>query len=104
MKKKRNDPNKKNKTARNSVLCGEALRGISLPETASIKYPCVQLLANRHAEVENYQSVLEIGDTAVRLITQVGILRIEGSDLMIRNAEALCVLIDGNIRSIVYEE
>lgn len=103
MSRKEHTIKKAERSAASARWGGEALRAAALPEAQSPNYPCITLLADRHLEVENHCGVLEIGCYAVRLKTAIGILRIEGNALEIRCAEKTCVLIDGCIRGVCYE-
>ncbi|MBR4434658.1 MAG: YabP/YqfC family sporulation protein [Clostridia bacterium] len=78
-------------------------RALDLPENAYTRQPCVHLCGDSRINIENHIGVLEVGETIIRLYTELGILRIEGMGLEIRGADGANVLIDGNIRALCYE-
>ena len=80
------------------------MRAMDLPEGTAPRFPCFRLLGDAHLEVENHKGVLEFGDSLVRLYTEIGILRVTGERLEIRNADRESVLIDGVIASVEYEK
>lgn len=83
---------------------GEVMRGLSLPETTAGGFPCVKLIGDAHVEVENHRGILELSRNVIRLYTSLGILRIAGEGLEIRNADRNGVLIDGRICLVEYEK
>lgn len=83
---------------------GKLLRILSLPESTSENFPCIRMIGDAHVEIENHKGVLELTRTVIRLHTCLGILRISGNKLEVRNADRECLLIDGCICSIEYEK
>ena len=105
-KSKREDPEKRfsEKRGKSARRRGELLRSFSLPESTSGSFPCVKLIGDAHIEIENHKGILELTQNLIRLHTVLGILRISGSGLEIRNADRECLLIDGCICGVVYEK
>lgn len=97
------------KRAREAASCdavrrgGEVYRALDLPEKAYSRFPCAEIAGDSQIYVENHCGVLEVGCEKVRLYTELGIMRIEGSGLNIRNADKKSVLIDGRIDAVYYE-
>lgn len=85
-------------------MAGELMRLTRLPESTAKAFPCAALLADAHLELENHLGILEFGEKLIRIHTAIGIFRVEGEGLEIRNAEQSKLLIDGKIRSIGYEK
>ena len=81
----------------------ELLRYVDLPESSAKDLPCICLKGDDTLTVENYTGVLEIGNRMIRLYTGLGILRICGDGLGIRDADMDMALISGRICSISYE-
>ncbi|GEM_PF-262835 len=82
---------------------GELMRIADLPETSAASVPCLRLAGDEVLEIENYRGVLELTDSVIRLYTGLGILRITGKCLMIRNADGDKLLAEGRICSILFE-
>ena len=82
---------------------GAIMRLSGLPESTASDFPCVSLLADKHLELENHLGILEFGERLIRIHTAIGIFRVEGDSLEIRNAERSSLLIEGIIQSISYE-
>ena len=90
--------------AKNARRQGEALRSLALPETTAKCFPCIKLIGDTHVEIENHKGVLELTRNVIRLRTSLGILRIAGSGLEVRNADRESFLIDGCICAVEYEK
>ena len=83
---------------------GELYRSLDLPETIARGLPCIRLFGDAHLEIENYTGVLELRDALIRVYTAIGILRISGKNLQIRDADRENMLIDGRIIAVEYEK
>lgn len=94
----------KESRAKRTRRSGELLRSLSLPESTSESFPCIKLIGDAHVEIENHKGVLELTQNAIRLYTRLGILRVTGSLLEVRNADHESLLIDGCICGIEYEK
>lgn len=79
-------------------------RALDLSEKASLDLPCIEICADNRLSVENYKGVLELNGDLIRLYTGLGILRIEGRDMSVRNADMQSILIDGRITLVEYED
>lgn len=97
------DPRRAEKQA-NAVRRRSAfLRSIDLPETTTGCVPCLSLHGDSLLEIENYSGILELTACMIRIYTRLGILRICGKDLLVRDADGEKLLIDGRIGSISFE-
>lgn len=79
------------------------MRMMDLPEETSRRFPCLRLSGNERLEVENHRGVLELTRTRIRLYTSLGILRVSGNCLEMRECGRETALIDGRICAVEYE-
>lgn len=87
----------------NRVSEGEKTCGIKAALLASAG-PIFKLWGNSVVEVENYNGVLEISQSKVRLYTGIGILYICGEELLVELADPETFVCRGRIFSAGYEK
>lgn len=79
-----------------------ALKVLELPKEALMNYPLVTLTGKEEAMIENYKGIIEYSEEKVRLNTSVGILRIEGKNLLLKQVTSENILVLGIILKIEY--
>lgn len=80
------------------------IRSLDISDSAARMLPCVSLYGDDHVAIENHGGILEVKRSVIRLYTALGVLRISGSELEIRNADRENMLIHGRISAIEYEK
>lgn len=73
------------------------LRAFDLPEEVDLNVPRFTLLGNSDFMLENHRGILEYGDALVRLMTTEGVVRVEGTRLVLTEFGSERVYIGGVI-------
>ena len=64
----------------------------------------VKIYRDMGCTVDRFGEILAYSEELIRLNTELGILRIEGTDLMIREMDGETLMITGLVRGAVYEK
>lgn len=75
---------------------------LELPKELVLDLPKLTIVGNGDMMVENYKSIMEYGKARIRLNTGVGMVRIGGAGLLIREITSEDVIISGKIQSIEF--
>ena len=68
-----------------------------LPREIVLNLPLISLIGNEELTIENYKSVVEYNEEAVRISTSCGILKVEGRKLNLRHMTSESVTITGTL-------
>lgn len=86
---------KKSKILKNNI--SEALE---LPIEITMDLPRISLIGNQEATIFNHKGIIEYSSLLIRINSRVGIIKVRGSDLEIRNILSEEISIVGTIDSI----
>ena len=64
----------------------------------------VKIYGDMGCTVDHFDEILVCREDLIRLDTELGILRISGEDMMIREMDEVTIMITGCIHSVVYEK
>ncbi len=73
-----------------------------LPKEIVYNLPLLSLIGNDELNIENYKGVIEYSEEKIRLNTSIGVLRIEGKRLFLKQITAETVTITGHIEKIEF--
>lgn len=64
--------------------------------------PKMNLIGNNQMLVENHRGIIEYTPSLIRVNSTVGVIRIRGDELSLRNIAADDIMISGDIKSIEF--
>jgi sporulation protein YqfC len=73
---------------------------LELPKEIVLNIPKITLVGKSDMMLENYKSVIEYDTERIRINTGIGIIRITGSRLLIKEITSEDIIIGGEIRGI----
>ena len=88
-KKEKNSPKKKLMEKFSEVL--------ELPKELVLDLPKLTMVGNGDMMIENYKSIMEYGTARIRLNTGLGVVKITGSGLLIKEITSEDIIISGEI-------
>ncbi len=89
--KKENKENVKHKLKEN---ISDALE---LPKEITLNLPLITITGRQEICIENYKGILEYGDNKMRIKTEVGIVLIEGKNIVIKHITSEILILKGAI-------
>ena len=75
-----------------------------IPKETMLNVPLISLVGNREIVIENFLSIIEYGDSVIRLKTQCGELAIEGENLEARSMDSERIQINGLIQTVNFQD
>ena len=75
---------------------------LALPKEIVLNLPLVTLYGNEELNLENYKSIVEYTDERIRIGTSIGVLRIEGRSLLLKQVTSEHITVTGGIVKIEY--
>lgn len=75
---------------------------LDLPKEVVLDVPKMLMLGNNQLVVENFKGIIEYEDNRVRLNSGIGLIKIEGARLLIREITTEEVIVHGEITSIEF--
>jgi len=96
------EKNKKSKT-------GEALKTMrtkisdmtELPYELVLNLPKITIIGDMQAVIENHKGIIEYENNVIRINSSIGMIKITGSSLVIKNIMAEEIIINGSIEAVV---
>lgn len=76
---------------------------LSLPEEITTSIPKITNLGFKKVLIENYKNIIEYQDIFIRINTNMGIININGFNLMMEEMTTDDILIEGKIDNIEFE-
>ena len=73
-----------------------------LPKEITLNMPKMNLIGNNQILVENHRGIIEYTPNLIRVNSTVGVIRIQGNELNLRNIAAEDIMISGDIKSIEF--
>ncbi len=77
---------------------------LELPKEIVLNVPRLTLIGMSNLIIENYKGIIEYDSSRVRLNTSLGILKITGNGLVIKEITSEDVMVDGDIRSLEFQK
>ena len=75
---------------------------LELPKEIVLNMPRLTMVGNNDIVIENYKGIIEYEDSKVRINTGIGVVRITGDRLLIREITSEDVIISGVILSLEF--
>lgn len=73
-----------------------------LPKEITLNMPKINMIGNNQMLVENHRGIIEYTPSLIRVNSTIGVIRIQGNELSLRNIGAEDIMISGEIRSIEF--
>ncbi|NLJ40717.1 MAG: sporulation protein YqfC [Clostridiales bacterium] len=73
-----------------------------LPKEITLDMPKINLIGNGQMLVENHRGIIEYTPELIRVNSTVGVIRIQGNELSLRNIGAEDIMISGHIKSMEF--
>ena len=80
----------------------EITAALALPKEIVLNLPLISLYGNEELKLENYKGVVEYTDERVRIATSIGVLRIEGRALLLKQVTSEKISVNGVIVKIEF--
>lgn len=75
---------------------------LEIPEEIIFNTPISILKSNKEIEIENYKGILEYGEDIIRINTKVGIIKLYGEKLTLKQIATEKIIITGIINKIEF--
>jgi len=73
-----------------------------LPKEITLNLPKITMIGNNQMLVENHKGIIEYTPERIRVNSTIGVIRMEGKKLNLRNIAAEDIMISGEIASIEF--
>jgi sporulation protein YqfC len=77
---------------------------LELPKDVVMDVPKVTIVGCIQLNIENHRGIIEYSDCNIRINTSIGVYKIKGSNLVIKNIVADEIIITGNIQNIDFTD
>lgn len=71
-----------------------------LPSEITLNLPKIILVGHSRMLIENHKGVIEYTSQKIRLNSGIGVIRIEGTDLILNNIAADDIIVTGKIKTV----
>ena len=78
------------------------VNALELPKEVMLNLPLISLTGKEELIIENYKGIVEYGDEVMRVNTAIGVLRIEGKGLLLRQLTSECIVVTGTIKGVLF--
>ena len=75
---------------------------LELPKEIMLNLPLISFIGREEVSIENYKGILEYGEETVRVGTAVGVLRLTGQNLCIKQLSAECMVVTGRVEKLEF--
>ena len=82
---------------------GRAFAALGLPADANCRLPIITITGSSYVKTEHHTGVLQLGERCVRLYSRLGVIRIEGCGLAASEMDSDTIIIDGAVKSVMFE-
>ena len=72
---------------------------LALPKEITLNLPQIIATGRDEVNIENYKNLIEFTDTKIRIQTSLGMLTVEGQNLILKQITTEHVLITGKIKA-----
>lgn len=73
-----------------------------LPKEVTLNMPKINLIGSNQMLIENHRGIIEYSPNLIRVNSTVGVIRVQGVGLNLRNIAADDIMINGTIKSIEF--
>ncbi|MGI5850751.1 MAG: sporulation protein YqfC [Clostridiales bacterium] len=73
-----------------------------LPKEITLNMPKINLIGNNQMLVENHRGIIEYTPSIIRVNSTIGLIRVQGEELHLRNIAEEDIMISGDIKSIEF--
>lgn len=73
---------------------------LELPSEITLNLPKIILVGHSRMLIENHKGVIEYTSQKIRLNSGIGVIRIEGTDLILNNIAADDIIVTGKIKTV----
>jgi len=84
------------------LVTGKITTALELPKEVLMNLPLITLIGKEDMTIENYKGVLEYSEVRIRINTSIGVIRVEGKKLLLKQITSDNIGIVGNIMKIEY--
>ncbi len=75
---------------------------LDLPKEIVLNIPKITLVGNKDMMIENFKGIMEYEDDRIRVNTGIGVVKISGARLLIREITSEDIIISGDIRALEF--
>lgn len=75
---------------------------LELPKELILDLPKLTIVGNKDMMIENYKGVMEYGSARIRINTGIGIIKITGAGLMIKEITSEDIIVSGEIHGLEF--
>lgn len=93
---------KKNSTEAGIGLKEKITEVLELPKEIVLNVPRLTMIGMSNLIIENYKGIMEYDNNRIRLNTSLGVLKITGQRLVIREITSEDIMVDGDIQGIEF--
>lgn len=94
---------KKKKEEKNDINLKEKLTEmLELPKEIVLNVPKLTMIGNKDIVIENYKGIVEYDESRVRINTGIGVIKITGDRMAIREITSEDIMVIGNIVSLEF--
>jgi len=84
------------------LVTGKITTALELPKEVLMNLPLITLIGKEDMTIENYKGVLEYSEVRIRINTSIGVIRVEGKKLLLKQITSDNIGIVGNIMKIEF--
>ncbi len=75
---------------------------LELPKEIVLNVPKLTMIGNSNLIIENYKGIIEYDDRRVRVNTGIGVIKLTGERMVIKEITSEDIMIDGEIQSMEF--
>lgn len=75
---------------------------LELPKEITLDIPKISIIGDIQALIENHRGIIEYNPERIRVNSSIGVIRIEGEQMELRNIGSDDIIITGKIKSVEY--
>ena len=75
---------------------------LELPKEITLDLPKISMVGNIQMLVENHKGIIEYSPNSIRVNSSIGVIRIDGEDMNLRNIGSDDIIIIGTVKKIEY--
>lgn len=95
--------NKKNKKQENKTKLKEKVsEALELPKEVVLNVPKITMIGTGDLIIENYKGIIEYSNDRIRINTGVGVIKISGNRLTIKEITSEDIMVNGDISSLEF--
>ena len=73
-----------------------------LPKDITLNLPKISMIGNNQMLVENHRGVIEYTPQRIRVNSSIGVIRVQGNEMKLKNIAADDIMITGGIKAIEF--